>query len=256
MINPENIYRKNDSPKEPGNINDWALALKDISESEDATLDQKIKLSSLARDISEPREYGLLKLEKMGLPKPKQILVSLVEFLQNPQEILQKFKTKKIYISLNPKTKYLPRHRTVILITDTENFIKEKLLGIDPKLYNVLAVEFLENIYGGSIVINPDGKILVEFRRGQQGPIASGTETPEFSVSRNIFNSSFKYSFEDPILRQEIYKTILKIPHEGEGRDMKFTPGYYEFALVRENKQVPMHPLFFDYKDDKNYYLP
>lgn len=260
MLSPEKNFSKQGdtqpSPEKSKNINDWTIALQDLSGSEDVTTDQKRKLSALARDLTEPREKGLSKLREMNMPQPKQILVPAVEFLQNPERYLQELASQKVYISLNPKRRDLPRYRTGISIAEAANFVKEKLASTNPIEYDVLGLEFLENIYGGSIVVNPDGRILVEFRRGQQGPVASGDETPEFSVKRDIFNLSFKYSFEDPALRQEIYNTILKIPHEGEGRDMKFTPGYYKFALVREDEKSSLHPLFFDYKSDKVYYLP
>jgi hypothetical protein len=265
MTNREKFSKPAESPtprKGPGNVNDYTQNLKSVSKTQgipmyrEQELIQKQKLKMLAQDLTEPREQGLAKLKEMNLPQPQQFFVPAIEFLQNPEKYLKKLDSPKIYISLNPRKKDLPRYRVPWISTEEAiAFVRKNLVGVDPKEYDVLGFQFLENIYGGSIVINPDGKILVEFRHGQQGPVATGTETPEFSVRRDIFNLSFKYSFEDPELRQEIYKTILRIPHEGNGRDMKFTPGYYEFALVRKDEQSPLNPWFFDYKNDKAYHI-
>jgi hypothetical protein len=251
MINPEK-FSKQVAPQTPskasGNINDWTQGLKSISKDE--------KLLLLAKELTEPREKGLAKLKEMNLPQPQQFLVPAYEFLQNPEKYLIRLESEKVYISLNPKRKDLPRYRVpYVSIDEAITFAKENLAKVELKEYEVLGLQFLENIYGGNIVINPDGKIVIEFRHGQQGPVATGAETPEFLVHRDTFTLSFKYSFEDPELRQEIYQTLLKIPHKGEGRDIEFTPGYYEFALVRQDDKSPLRPWFFDYKDDKAYHI-
>jgi hypothetical protein len=43
----------------------------------------------------------------------------------------------------------------------------------------------------------------------------------------------------------------MSIPHEGEGREMKFTPGYYEFHLVREDNSKDLEPKFVDCRQDE-----
>lgn len=245
------------------NFNEWAQTIDNLpplEEMEDERVKEKQGREVFVRGISEPREKGLLKMEEMGLPQPKRIFVPAVEFLRDPGKYLKQLDSKRVYVSVNHRRNNTIRHRTSggIPVPEAIEFVKEKLSTENPLDYDILGLQFFENAYGGNIIINPEGRILIEFHPGMQGPVAAGIETPKFSVWRDDINGLFKYSFEDATLRQEIYMALLLIPHEGgEGRDMKFTPGYYEFALVRRDggdEKTKLHPWFFDYKSDKAYY--
>jgi hypothetical protein len=114
--------------------------------------------------------------------------------------------------------------------------------------FDILILQYFENVYGGNIVVAPDNSMIIEFRDGYQGPVASGEETLKYFAWREVFTKSFSYSFEDPKLRELIYKTIQTIPHRGEGREAKYLPGYYEFALVRSKETMGLEPKFIDLK--------
>lgn len=229
----------------PGsNIHEWAQALKEIN-------------PKLAAELSEERAVGVEKLDELGLPRYQRMTVPLNEFLSHSQELLSSLGSELFYIVLTPTTEGVIRiSKSNLTAQEVVEFIS---LNVDQQSipdYDIVVQQYFDNVYGGCIVSNPNGQIYIEFTSGKQGPIAKGTKTPEFRVVRNEYNGLFRYSFEDEHLRATIYNTLQLIPHSGEGRNTFYTPGYYEFTLVREDASQTPFPVFFDYKNSEAYHLP
>jgi hypothetical protein len=232
------------SPTLGSNIHEWARALKEID-------------PRLAAELNEDRAIGVKKLDELRLPRYKRTSTSLVEFLNHSQEILNNLGSELFYVVLSSTAEELARiSKSNVSAQEVINFIDLNVEQQSIQSYDILIQQYFENVYGGCIIVNPNGQVYIEFTAGKQGPIAKGTKTPEYRVVRSEYTGLFKYSFEDENLRAAIYDTLRLIPHYGEGREISYTPGYYEFALVRENESQAPFPVFFDYKNSEAYRLP
>ena len=232
-------------PKKIGrNINDWAAALEEVDEAS-------------ASKIDEPRSVGFEGVERLNLPRYKRREVPLGEFLASPDETFAEIGSEKFYVTLLPKRNDLRRVRKSGLSKeDVLGFVHSEISNNEIDDYSLIIQEYFDNLYGGNIVVNPSGQIYIEFKTGKQGEIADGTATPEFTAKRDRFLKAFEYSFEDTHLREIIYKTILSIPHSGEAREMEFPVGYYEFVIVQKNEDLPVEPIFIDYRENPAYLIP
>ena len=176
--------------------------------------------------------------------------------MQDAEGHLNRLGYDKFYISLLPLKAELTRYRQIDLKQrEVLQFIKKTVPNLEIESYTIAILEFFRNEYAGNIVISPDGTIVVEMVKGNHGPLVSGAATPEFIARRDIFTRIFHYSFEDEALRRIIYHTLLTIPHWGEFRDLEFTQGYYEFALIKRSKNAPLEPLFLDYRSNPAYHV-
>jgi RimJ/RimL family protein N-acetyltransferase len=231
------------NPDSRGNINDWASSL--------STVDPE-----LSRRLDTSRTTGFENLEKLDLPRYMRKTLPLVEFITNTDSVLLDMQCDRFYISLVPKDEGLRRFGTSGL--DDAQIMDYVNRNVDPssiESYEIVVQQYFENLYGGNIVVNPNGQIYIEFVKGKQGPVAKGKVKPDFFVTSDPFTNSMRYSFEDPKLRGTIYQTLRAIPSYGNGRDVKYTPGYYEFVIIRENEESPPRPIFIDYKDESAFYL-
>ena len=201
-------------------MNDWAKALGNMDVSGGSRLERR-------------RSDGFRSLDSMRLPHYKRIELPLESFLSDPDIYLDSIGSPEFYITLVPKGSFQFQRFSKSGLTrdDVVHYVAEHVSDDRKENYDIVLQEYFENLFGGSIIINPDGTLLMEFKRGKQGDIASGMATPEFFVTRNRFTNSFRYSFADTELRETIYKTLLRIPHDGEGREIRFSPGYYEFII-------------------------
>jgi len=146
--------------------------------------------------------------------------------------------------------------------------------------YHIIVSEFFKNEYGGNILINAQGGIYMEVAQGNHAPLVSGAKTPEVIVERDKFTGVFHYSalkygigssslqreeLEDKHLKEALWNTLRVIPHDQPDeeaglvdkvtRTTMFTPGYYEFALVRKTSDRPLEPVFIDYRENTAYQL-
>ncbi|MDD4332589.1 MAG: hypothetical protein PHT51_00565 [Patescibacteria group bacterium] len=224
-------------PKTPGNINDWAKALEKVN-------------PKLSAALNEDRSIGIKNLKKLNLPRYKDNHLALTDFLQDPQKGIKNLKTTTFAFNLIPLEKNMPRNGGYDKnIDQIISFVNQRIAKEEQINYDIIISQYFENIYGGNIIVGEDGKALTaEFKKGGQSDIARGKIIPEFSVTRDPYTDSFRYSFTDEKLRELIYKSILTVPHEGEGRDMKFIPGYYEFVIIQKDEKSPMEVLFIDCK--------
>lgn len=211
----------------------------------------------LADELGERRSNGFKRLEELGLPRFEFIESSLASFLEDPHECLSRVKLKQFYIVLMPNIPPLQRHSKAGINADQViAFIHEHVAPEHIKDYDISWQAYSENIFGGTIIVNPGGQIYVEFKRGKQAKLAKGTEDPEFFAVRNSITGLFRYSFDDPVLRRSIYNLVLALPHEKDNLRGEFRPGYYEFTLIQEDNTPSLRPIFFDYREGPVYHLP
>ena len=231
--------------KSEGNINDWARAIEGLS------------FNDLASKIETDRTEGFEALEKLGLPHYKKIIIDLTQFLESPESITQELGSRKFYaVLLDPNGKLQRFSKVGATLEEVQAWIDEKISPENQEHYQIILNQYYENLYGGNIVVNPSGQLLVEFKRGQVHGLPQGKITPEFYVTRDPHTQSLHYSFEDEQIRENIYRTLQTIPHSGEGRELTFKPGYYEFVLVKKTEESPPEPIFLDYNDLPSYHLP
>ncbi|MGH2479280.1 MAG: hypothetical protein ACRDHW_06465, partial [Ktedonobacteraceae bacterium] len=142
-------------------------------------------------------------------------------------------------------------------------FIQEHVPAAQLSNYLVVLCEFYENQYGGNSIIGVDGEIVIEMVRGSHAPLVSGEKTPEFFVRRNEFTGNLSYSFKNEALRKAVWNTLLTIPRyrsetstDESDRYIRFTPGYYEFVLIKRRDTAPLEAIFLDYRSNGAYQLP
>lgn len=216
--------------------------------------------------LKAPKTVGQKLLDKLHLPRYELIVMPLEDFLDNTEKFISKDENRKWFVLLELKKGGQKYRETSLksseIITFVEKTINEK--GLEKKDYNITISETLPQEYGGNIIIDKEGSLLVEISRGGQGVVSEGTHDEEnikhgklFTVRRDNFLGSLKYSWEDGEetngvpLWEVVYKTIMSIPHIGIGRDIKFSPGYYEFHLVRKNGVKDLAPMFVDCREDE-----
>ncbi|MFA4931250.1 MAG: hypothetical protein WC570_05300 [Patescibacteria group bacterium] len=155
---------------------------------------------------------------------------------------------------------YIKENRKTINYSDIEQLkflhkvVKQHVQPLYPNLsedflhtcheYDISVNEFLRGQYGGSISISQDNGVYIEFRPGEVTHIDKG-QTPTHFVSKPPLSRTFKYSFDDITLRQLIFNSLLKVPHQQDGSDIVFYPGYYEFTIIEGNKMI-----FLDQRDN------
>lgn len=218
----------------------------------------------LAEQLDEDRLTGFRAMEKLHLPHFKQETIALAEFLCDPQKYFGKIGSQKFYVNLSPRKELLTRYRQIDLSQEeVVPFVQEHVPASQVENYLMVLSEFYENQYSGNIVISPSGEIVIEMVKGSHAPLVSGEKTPEFFVRRDEFTGNLSYSFEDKTLRKAVWNVLLAIPcfnedmpSEGINRHTRFTPGYYEFALIKREQTEPLKVMFIDYRGNSAYQLP
>lgn len=143
--------------------------------------------------------------------------------------------------------------------SDIRGFVESAISenNLNPEEFDVWIADNYPQIYGDNIIISTDGNVLAEFIHGNQGVMAEGRYNPaehgeRYIVTRDPYTNSFRYSWDDAEapdgapLRELLHQTIMSIPHEGEGREMQFRPGYYEFMLTDKTGSGQLQPNFID----------
>jgi len=195
---------------------------------------------ALARRLDVSRAERFQRVKDLHLPRKETRDIMIDEFFRNPDHFFDQILSPLLYINLNGIRKEgLTRE-------DAKEFIRKNILR--SKAEKVFIAEYYPVEYGGNIVINTDQSIIIEFKKGSQGPISAGTVIPEYRVERGSMGV-FHYSFDDEELRKCIYDVIKQIPHDGR----TYTVGYYEFQLVRKKLDGFLEPVFIDYDEDPAY---
>lgn len=225
--------------KKRANMNDWAKRVDKVD-------------PALASLLDDNKIEGFKKVKELGLPGYKMEICNLPEFLGNPEAYLEKVKSKLVYIGLIPKKRGLERFGKAWLEKDeVANYMhRQKIKREDMINYDVVLQQCFENEYRGNVQVGEEPwQVLVEFNRADKLGISKGG-SPEFFVTRKK-EGRFRYSFKNEELQKVILDTILSIPNQDDGVARKFHPGYYEFFIVKKDKDSPMEPIFFDYKNYK-----
>lgn len=240
MVETDGESRKHSS----NNLNDWGAAVGDLN-------------PGLAEVLSARRSVGFEGLDRLNLPRYERTTLPLPAFLDDPASTCGQLGTDEFYFTVQPTREGLPRFsKAGFTCEQVADYAREKVAEADRGAYDITVQQFLENLYGGNIIINPDGRVYTEFRTGKQGPVSKGNAPIEFTAKRSPYTGLFKYSFEDEELRRAVYATVQTIPHTGEGREVQYHPGYYEFVLVRRKDDTPMTPIFIDYREGETFHLP
>jgi hypothetical protein len=223
------------------------------------------------RDLGYLKESRLTswdRIEELGLPSHTRTVLPLEVFLRNPASLGKGEKEGELFVLLEPRHEDGKRYRKLGLKkSEVVGYLNQVISDNNLKVedYDLAISETLLQAYGGNIVVSSDGGVVVELSGGGQGFVADGSHDPNkhgdmMRVWRDPLLGSFKYSWplkgdkeseeykEAESLRKAVYQTVLHLPHEGEGRDIKFAPGYYEFHLVDKNGQGKLQPLFIDAK--------
>jgi hypothetical protein len=220
-----------------GNVNDWARALRN-------------DYPELASQLDEDRYEGFKNVEAIGLPHYRIEMLPLGEFLESPEEYFIALESQKFFVSLKPKKEELRRYGKAGLDqNEVLAFIEEHISSEHIADYDVAIGQYINNLFGGTIMVSEKGDVYFEFKRGNHQPVAKGSAESLFVAFRDSFGH-FKYSFEDGDIKKAAYDTILAIPHTGDGREMKFLPGYYEVAITKQDASDELRPYFLDYKDN------
>ncbi len=214
----------------------------------------------LSKLLSEDRAAGFDAVERLGLPTVKRSTFGFVgDFLKDPQAHLDKLNVNRYFLVIPPTKPKLEKFRKNDLAQgEVEPFIRGNVPSTNFGDYSLIVGEYLDNKYGGSIIVNPDGRLIVEMIEGIQSPLSTGA-TPQYKVERDEFTGVFRYSdtFEDERLRRAVFRTISCIPpnYSKTFQDQPYNPGYYEFGLVTEKDSSFLKPKFWDYKNNSAYYL-
>ncbi|MFA6424114.1 MAG: hypothetical protein WCV83_02240 [Candidatus Magasanikbacteria bacterium] len=239
------------------NMYAWGKALGSVDTPDKNRVDNVRELSNA---LGASRFSGWDRIQKLGLPNDVPRICSLEHLLNSPEEILPEVGDSDWFVLLEPKKKDGMRYRkTPLKREEILEFVKSTINQHELNVgdYDVSIVEMRPQKYGGNIIVDPKGRILAEISSGGQGVVADGTHDVKkhgemFVARRDELSGLFKYSWEDGEatdgvpLRELVYKTIMNIPHEGEGRDLKFLPGYYEFKLVDKRREDGLEPVFID----------
>lgn len=298
MHNPEQQLESKDSNKNSKKIDTsgssiphWVEATNDLVKKE---LNQKVKLrlqaqKSRSKEQKKPidvatklaetvnvKKAGLQFLVEHDLPRYKKIIVNLQEFLRNPQKTFNKLVSETgLYYSsiINLKTGArifrLGQRRE-----EVKKFILEKLASQEISLNSELTLsEYWHNYFGGNLLINKNGGVLVELVEGKhaklpkgEGQVLMSAETDPYT---NVlkFDNNFKEGEELQIkLRQAIVRTLELIPKkrvplnekvlarfseakiDEEGQKYVELPydGYFEFILTKKSEEEELKAIFID----------
>jgi hypothetical protein len=233
-------------------MTEWSVALHELTAQDvGGAIDQKelARLQALGDEIDQEKISSLQALENLGLPRYRQLIVPMDDFLAEPDSHFNQFDLDTYFTILAPSTTSLPRPR--------KQFINEEITPENRRNYSVILQEAFPQRYGGNIVCNDDGSVLLEMLEGDFGHNRLiGGELAAFTAKRNPFSGRFSYSFEDEALRQATWAVINCIPRDPSDMHANdyvartnFHPGYYEFLLVQRTDQAPLEPIFIDYSN-------
>ena len=221
-------------------MTEWAASLKEVNK-------------KLSQDLDVPRDEAFEAVDRIKLPRYERFSAQLSDFVKNSEKFFGIIKSAYCYFNLKPLKPGLKNYREPGVTKDqVTQFIMSGINKDQYKDYNLTVSEYYENEFGGNILVNKDSGVQIEFKKGSQGPISHGSVVPEYTVEADPFTKVFKYSFDDEALRKIIQSTLVKIPYDEQNG---YLQGYYEFQLVRKNKNKALEPIFIDYKTDQAYFF-
>lgn len=221
--NPEKVEGQ------PG-MSSWADALKNVE-------------PELGRRLAEPRDLGFKNVEMLDLPRYKRLSMPLATFLENPGKYFDELGSPEFFVFLQPKDGAPPIRERGLSRQESVRFIGDHAPSSKVEDFDIFITQNFEVAYGGNVIVNPDGQVVVEFREGNQGPISWGSETPQYIARKDPLSGSFEYSFDDERLRRLVQNVLRRAE----------VPGYYEFHIIEDGGVLV--PRFIDYRDNPAYQL-
>ncbi len=218
-------------------LKDWSIAI------------DKFKIKNNIIAILDFKEDPYFFLKENHLPVYKRLIIRLEDFLSNYTNYFTLLNSDKCYLSCysSKNSILMPIRIKDIDKKDILAFIKKNIKSKEVVEYNILIQEYYNNIYSDNCIIYTNGRVIVEVVYGDQRKLDYWEVNPDFIIEYNPYLNNFKYSFENSKLRILLYNTIMKIPHSGVERNLKFIPWYYAFSLVKKTNESPIEPIFFDY---------
>jgi len=227
------------------NMSNWSFALKKTNV---ATLKRLAELYDDANIVSKKK-----KLDYAKLPSNEVVFKHPLKgfFEADYKTAIENANTDKFwgqFVSPNRKNK----RRTIDVCTKDSLTDELKAMvntfNMNEDEYFVIIYEYFKNLYAGNLMVEKDGqRIFAEMVQDTHSGLVQGKRNPDFTVWRNDFDKRFHYSFDDPVLRETVFKMIQCIPHN----ENHYMPGYYEFVIVDKNGRVA--PIFIDYISSELY---
>lgn len=215
-------------------------------------------LRNITKETSVTKVDCAKEFEALNLPGYVRTIESLSTFLANGEPNTAGMKTDRFWFQLIPST---PNGNKITVLDKTREDIYPQVQtiirdnGISPQEYSLLVSEFLENRYGGQMVISKAGEVSLYFGAGAEIDYSSGSKIPEYSADNKNSAGIFHYSFEDSDLRKAAQKLVQAVAiSDVNSFRPNYHPGYYEFALCGDNDQS-LWPIFLDYMPSDFYQL-
>lgn len=230
---------------------------------------------------TEVKLAGLRTLEYLHLPRYKRVITPLADFLSDPERYFRRLPNSSVfYVNLISSIHGRGRIRDYGLKKDEVLlFIERSIKDHEVPDFTILLSQFFENQYGGSIIVNPNGTVIMEVVPGEHSPLCYGQKTPTIFGVTNPFTGTFGIYLDNEgvkrlnnpgtgeimegspeheacILEETLLHTLRCIPVDNDDASVRrgHHPGYYEFILVNSNGDGrTLSPLFLDYRSDPIY---
>lgn len=225
------------------NMAQWAAAMERL---EEGPVTRALIASCQETKFDTTKEF-----EELCLPTFSQYTMSLDDFFVLDNVRTDSMKSERLWFQIAHKDGTSKVTRLDVEDYAIPEMAYKILAGNEPQDYNILVSEYLENKYGGHIVIDGESQIYIEFGEGPEYQY-SDSRIPQFKVQSDQYTGVMNYSFEDVFLREKIYSALTAIPHiYNESFRPLYHPGYYEFVLCSDN----LRPVFLDYRSSSLYSL-
>lgn len=214
------------------------------------------------------KKAGLKFLEDNNLPRYSKISVGLAEFIQNSEEIFTQFpSTTGFYYSsivdLKTGARVFGLEQTP---EQVKKFIADKLANQEISINSELTLsEYWRNYYGGNLLINNEGKVLIELVEGKHAKLNKGQGQVLMTVKTDpnigILRFNEQKELDDDArtrLREALINVLRLIPQhlvpltpDAEKRFKQIVlnengeacvalphAGYYEFILTKADSEI------------------
>lgn len=241
--------------EETNNQDQWAAAM----------LQDGASQHSGGAAFGEPRYLVMERLVAAGVPHAQFISVSLHEFLADPESAVQAIAAEKYHLFVEPaaneygaRLRFKDRSAANILHIAAamqeqppESLSRVTLLEAPELLFhgNIL-VYSAEQAHGASSLAS---RVSAEFNTGDNPPVSRGTTLPEYSFRQDPYTESFRYDFDSPQVRSELYAAIKILPRTEndstyDGFRPAYVPGYYEIGIARNSTGGGTRAYVYDMK--------
>jgi hypothetical protein len=225
------------------NMESWAAGFRDCG--------QHFQAQSMIDAIGD--KGAILKnLKKMGLPTYDLVVLGLDMFLRTQDRVLDVMDFPMYWVTMIPLSSRLPKiTRLGLSQSDVLDFAHEN--AGEQENYDMLISEYENNVYGGNIH-SKDGLVYLELIKGDQIHVAQGTVDAAdiYRAQRDDIHRGFRYSVDDPVMRDIMWKTIQQIRVKDSREDgitnAEFMEGYFELALTNTPQRSNLRPIFLDHK--------